>query len=298
MKNVVMVVLSLLICCYCQETNAQVGQRAGTPGVAGAGIRAAEQVAGDAEASRIEYLTEDGRVTTNVLTNQRGSIRATVSNKGSIILTNLMTRIEVDGVRVREDNLTLNVGGSQDLTWSYNFTTPGNHTIALLVNPNNQILETNKNNNRVEKVIVATTAVYDIRATKLEVIVAGDPLAPNVAMWVGYPFLVVGTVANNGNVSLTRVKIRLIIDGSTARDATVPLEPGRTAQISRDYTFNTTGVHSLIFIVDPDNEIPETNRQDNRIERSLDCTNTPSGGDPNRPRHPGYRYHPPNSTGS
>jgi len=115
----------------------------------------------------------------------------------------------------------------------------------LLVNPNNQILETNKNNNRVEKVIVATTAVYDIRATKLEVIVAGDPLAPNVAMWVGYPFLVVGTVANNGNVSLTRVKIRLIIDGSTARDATVPLEPGRTAQISRDYTFNTTGVHSL-----------------------------------------------------
>ena len=40
MKNVVMVVLSLLLCSYCQETTAQVGQRAGTPGVAGAGIKA------------------------------------------------------------------------------------------------------------------------------------------------------------------------------------------------------------------------------------------------------------------
>ena len=289
MKNVVMVVLCLFLCCYCQETNAQVGQRAGTPGVAGAGIRAAEQLAGDAEASKIEYIIEDSRVTTNVLTNQRGSIRATVSNKGNIILTNLMTRIEVDGVRVREDNLTLNVGASVDLTWSHNFTTPGNHVIALLVDPNNQLVETNKNNNRVQKTIIATTAVYDIRATKLEVIVAGDSLAPNVAMWVGYPFLLVGTVVNNGNVSLTRVKIRLIIDGSTARDATVPLEPGRSAQISRDYTVTTPGVHSLIFIVDPDNEIPETNRQDNRIERSLDCTNPPSGGDPNRPRHPAGR---------
>ena len=298
MKNVVIVVLSLLICCYCQETNAQVGQRAGTPGVAGAGIRATEQVAGDAEASKIEYLTEDSRVTTNVLTNQRGFIRATVSNKGNIILTNLMTRLEVDGVSVREYNLTLNVGGSQDLTLSYNFTTPGNHTIALLVNPNNQILETNKNNNRVEKTIVATAAVYDIRATNLEVKGSGESLAPNVAVYVGYPFLVVGTVVNNGNVSLTRVKIRLIIDGSTARDATVPLEPGRSAQISRDYTFNTPGVHTLIFIVDPDNEIPETNRQDNRIERSLDCTNTPQGADPNRPQHPGGRHQHGNSTGS
>jgi subtilase family serine protease len=99
-----------------------------------------------------------------------------------------------------------------------------------------------------------------------------------------YP--VVGTVVNNGNVSLTRVKIRLIIDGSTVRDATVPLEPGRSAELSRGYTFNTLGVHSLIFIVDPDNEIPETNRQDNRIERLLDCT------------HGGHRHRHGNSTGS
>jgi subtilase family serine protease len=283
MKNVVMVVLSLLLCCYCQETNAQVGQRAGTQGVAGAGVRAAEQVqiARDAEASKIEYLTEDSRVTTNVLTNQRGSIRATVSNKGNIILTNLITRIEVDGVRVREDNLTLNVGASQDLTWSYNFTTPGNHTIALLVDPNNQILETNKNNNRVEKVIVATTAVYDIRATNLDVVREGyaRPMGPNDVAYVGEAFQVVGNVVNNGNVSLIRVKIRLIItDGSIARDATVPLEPGRSAQLSRPFTCNAPGPQSLIFIVDPDNEITETNRQDNRIERLLDCKPREGGG--------------------
>lgn len=281
MKNVVMVILSLLLCCYCQATNAQVGQRVGTPGVAGAGIKAAEQLAGDAEASKIEYVTEDSRVTTNVLTNQRGSIRATVSNKGSIILTNLMTRIEVDGMRVREDNLTLNVGASQDLTWSYNFTTPGNHTIALLVNPNNQILETNKNNNRVQKTIVATAAVYDIRATNLDVVREGyaRPMGPNDVAYVGEAFQVVGNVVNNGNVSLIRVKIRLIItDGGIARDATVPLEPGRSAQLSRTFTCNAPGPQSLIFIVDPDNEIPETNRQDNRIQRLIDCKPRQGGG--------------------
>jgi len=247
---------------------AQVGSPAGRGQPAAiAGARSA--IEADAEATKIEFRTEDGRTTTNVLTDQRGIIVATVSNKGGIQLTGLKTNIQVDGTIVRQDDLTIAPGQSQDLRWIYAFTAPGNHIIALTVDPRNEITETNKNNNRTEKVITVTARVYDVSASHLDVNILGGQRQV-IAVNQGQDVELVGTATNLGNAPMTRVKIALMVDGSNVREQTVAIEPGRTASVTRQYRFDAPGRHSIAFAVDTDNAFQETNKNNNRIERAYE----------------------------
>jgi hypothetical protein len=229
---------------------AQVGSPAGRAGqpVAGAGVRSA--IEADAEATKIEFRFEDGRPIDNVLTDQRGWIVATVSNKGGIQLTGLKTQIQVDGTIVRQDDLTIGVGRSQDLTWSYAFTTPGNHIIALTVDPRNQINESNENNNRTEKVITVAARAYDVEATSIECNPTGGGRRNVNVIDKGGEADLVGTVTNKGNASITRVKIRLMVGGSTVREDTVAIEPGRTTRLTGRYKFDNAGPQIITFVVD------------------------------------------------
>ncbi|TRZ77294.1 MAG: hypothetical protein D4R93_01845 [Deltaproteobacteria bacterium] len=248
---------------------AQVGSpaRSGQP-VAGAGVRSA--IEADAEATKIEFRTEDGRPIDNVLTDQRGYIVATVSNKGGIQLTGLKTQIEVDGTIVRQDDLTIGVGRSQDITMSYAFTTPGNHIIALTIDPRNQINESNENNNRTEKVITVAARAYDVEATSIECNPTGGSRRNVNVIDKGGEADLVGTVTNKGNASITRVKIRLMVGGSIVREDTVAIEPGRTTSLTGRYKFDNAGPQIIIFVVDPDNVIQETNKNNNRTQKTIE----------------------------
>ena len=264
------IVLSIILALFVyQIAMAQMGGPAGRAGQPAAIAGARSAIEADAEATKIEFRTEDGRTTNNVLTDQRGWIVATVTNKGGIQLAGLKTQIEVDGTIVRQDDLTIGVGRSQDLTLSYAFTTPGSHIIALVVDPRNQVPESNKSNNRVERVINIAARAYDVEATSIEC----NPTAGgrNVnTIDKGGEADVVGTVTNRGNAPITRVKVRLIVGGSIIREDTVGIDPGMTASITGRYKFDISGAQMITLIADPDNTLQETNKNNNRIQKTIE----------------------------
>lgn len=275
----VAICLSLLATLFIyQVTMAQVRSPA-TTGQSTPGIRPAIE-SKDAEATKIEFRTEDGRTTNNVLTDQRGYIVATVSNKGGIQLTDLKTIIQVDGVIIRRDDLTIGPGRSQDLTQSYSFIAAGNHTIELTVDPINKLNETNENNNRIEKVITVTARTYDAEARRIEFLPIGNgsggPWGARGygCYWInqGQEADFVGYVSNSGNSTMTRVKIALKVDGTTVREQTVTIEPGGITSLSGRYRFDTTPGrrYPIVFIVDTDNAFQETREDNNRTMIEVD----------------------------
>jgi subtilase family serine protease len=144
--------------------------------------------------------------------------------------------------------------------FDYNVTQAGAVKLAVIADPNNQIVEASKDNNRAE-ITVGAQAGVDLEVTNADLRI--DTPNPTASIDVNFHI----TVRNRGTVDspITRL-LTQVDDGSgpvTIDDQQVQLNAG--VEVTREITWRPTvpGNYTLLVTIDPDNLVAETDKSNN-----------------------------------
>lgn len=160
----------------------------------------------------------------------------------------------------------------------------GQRTIRVVVDPENQIAETNEQDNLAEATLTIGPSSKPSELPNL--VITSDNISFNPASpQVGTPVTITVTVRNTGQVEASKVVVAFFDDTS---GSPVPIGEPQTieriaaggsgqAQVVYDTT-GKAGQRTIRVVADPNNAIPESNEEDNVATRALTVGESSSGG--------------------
>ncbi len=230
-------------------------------------------------------------ITGNLIAGQPTYIDWAVTNNGDIDITVPVTyELRIDGVAQNRwysyDGLKQ---GFYNFIEDYAVTLPaGQHTITIVADPDNDIVETNESDNSFTFTGTWTTVpVARVNLTPYTPSGWSNPVVPSDLtgthttgkLIAGQPTYIDWAVTNNGDADITVAVIyELRIDGvAQKRWQSDGLKQG-FYNFVEDYAVTlSAGSHTLTIVADPDNAIAETNENDNSFTFTGNWTATGNG---------------------
>jgi subtilase family serine protease len=188
------------------------------------------------------------------------SLNATVRNAGNTAATNVAWQLNVDG-RVAGSGTISSLAPNGNASVSAANLGPyaaGTHIAELLVDPQNALAETNETNNiSSAPFTVGVAPVVDLAAGTVTV----TPANPTTSMLVTLN----ATVSNAGNTAASNVAWLFKVDAAVVGSGTIAsLTANGSAPVSvTNLGPYAAGNHTAQLIVDPQNTIAETNKENN-----------------------------------
>lgn len=182
-----------------------------------------------------------------------------VRNRGEVRATNVETELVVDNDVLRSDGVDLEPGESTTLqlpSWS---ATAGSFDVSAEIDYGDEIAEEDESNNDYSTTVSVTDPKPDLTVVDVE----WRPAPPTAGEAVQFRL----TIRNTGEVTAETVETRVLVDGNAVTMApTTTLDPGETYTTpwSGSYEF-TEGTHDVVGVVDPDDNIVESDETDNSV---------------------------------
>ncbi|MBC2697376.1 MAG: PKD domain-containing protein [ANME-2 cluster archaeon] len=198
----------------------------------------------------------------DIIDGQEIEISAEIKNDGAVnISDNIVTRFLVDNLNIGDLLLSTGLDSGNSTLISKNWTaTPGDHTISILVDPDNLIQESDENNNSksviLPEILKPDYIVSDISWTP-PTFTAGDLVTFNA------------TVKNIGDGSTLRNSITaFFIDGSQIGTAAIQgLLKDESIEVSKSWVA-TSGNHTVSVKADINDQIIEFNETNNTLSKN------------------------------
>ena len=202
-----------------------------------------------------------------------GKLTATIKNQGpdgTGIFVNINITMYLDGKECDTGLIIAGLGAgksaNEDST-SCNPATPGPHLIKFVVDTDKDVDESDETNNALEKTFTWTGP--DLVITNITL----DPATPAVG-----DGKLQATIKNQGPIgtdTFLNIDIAMYLDGSKCDDGIViaGLGAGKTAnEDSTSCNPSTPGPHTIKFVVDSTNEVPEVDETNNTFEKTFTWT--------------------------
>ncbi len=181
--------------------------------------------------------------------------------------------------------------GQTSVNLTYKPTSPGNHTVTAVIDSDGDILETNESNNNLSSIINVTLTdlapirilpdiVYLNKTNRMIIPVTGTAEGFNATLTAYARDMPGGTITvwdetgNATNVTNPRIVNATDLDTYNNRNLTIRWQP------------DFQGWHNLTVIVDPDNDVNETNESNNNLTGAVFAANeiqlelvSPRGGE-------------------
>lgn len=205
----------------------------------------------------VQNLSYDG-----ALVARRGlTLHARFQNVGNLTAGPTSARLYADGVPVQ--NASLAKLGPLELTQADFFIVPseGNHTLRVVVDPDDLVAESNESNNEANlTVVIAPPATLNATAN---LVVERLDAAPNDP-GPGEVVTITAIVQNLGDKTSPATTLDLTANGRTIGRAHVPPVTGeRRVSVSYPWTPPPPGLYAIRAFVDPDGIVNETDKFDN-----------------------------------
>jgi len=188
------------------------------------------------------------------------SITATIHNIGTQNAANVLLAF-YDGDKLIGNGTidAIAAGGASSISILWNAEPRDWHTIKVVVDPENAIVEVNENNNQASRSIYVYPLLPDLTPTSIGF--SGRTPAVNQMITIS------ANIKNIGGVSASNVLVSFFVDGQLIESVTIAKIDGKggskTASIS--YSFTTPGWHKVCVVADPDNSIVEADENNNRL---------------------------------
>ncbi len=166
---------------------------------------------------------------------------------------------------------SLNPGEYQDVTYGWTGASLGIHHVYAVVDAANIITECRKDDNQTNTDITVQTEYPDLKIGSEDISLPGGPY------YEGTPVPITATVRNIGGLQASNITVRLYNGNPSSGgiqigvDQVIPtLNPGSTAAAAFSYdTIGKSGTNLLYFVVDPLNNIVESNEANNTASVSF-----------------------------
>lgn len=210
---------------------------------------------------------------------ETGTVTVTIKNQGSQNVSNANLKLALGKFFFETKQIGfLTLGGTTQIV--FRFTAPKTLerrtiTTAAIVDPTNEIEESNEYNNSLAGTLAIRPILPDPAIT-----------ATNATNWyAGKDVVVTATVVNYAGSDVPSVTVRLTIGGNRYEEA-IPL-PGKGTNLAvfRVTLPTATGPTTLSFTVDPYNAIPEQDKENNGLDKTIEIVSVPPGSvlDPDLP---------------
>jgi subtilase family serine protease len=168
----------------------------------------------------------------------------------------------VDGERIDTTVIGMVAGESSiaQIRWEL---APGDHTIEVIIDPDDQIDESNENNNDARKLISVVELKPDLE-------IVGYNIMPS-EIYAGDEVYINFTMKNSGDTQSGDFTYTIYLDGELFEDPVqMPsLIPGETRTSFTHLWIAEPGGHTFIFVVDEPDQIGESDETNNIISASI-----------------------------
>lgn len=194
------------------------------------------------------------------------TFNATVSNEGEADAdSSFNVTFLVDGEQVGENKTidSLRFGDETNVTSDEWNATPGDHEVRVVVDPHEDISESDEENNELAESFDVAAAEVDFAVTEL----ASEPEDPVEEDEVAFEAI----VANEGNVASNNTTLRFFVDGDAlGDDVEVPaLAAGENVSLTSENWTAEEGEHTIRAFVDPARETNESDEENNDREEQI-----------------------------
>ena len=208
-----------------------------------------------------------------------GTVTVTVKNQGAQSVSNAKLKLTLEDF-FSEVKQTGSIAAGGTVQVSFSFVAPETlerRTViaTTIADPTNEISETNEDNNTLTGSLIVKPILPDLAVT-----------STNAANWyAGKEIVVTATVANHTGADVPEVVVRMTL-GGTRYEESIPL-PGNGTNLAvfRAKLPATTGATDIRFVVDPYNAIPEQDKGNNDLDKTIEIAAVPAGAvlDPDLP---------------
>jgi len=192
------------------------------------------------------------------LENQVVNITAKIHNIGTENAYNVSVAFYDNGKPIASQTIyTILAEESKEITITWNATPWGWHTISVIIDPANEIAETNEDNNEASQSIRVYPTLPDL--TPIDIRFSDDtPL-------VNQTITITAIVQNIGGIEASNVLVSFYHEDELIGNATILNIAGKggTATASLSYAFTTEGWHKICVFADSDNTITEADEENN-----------------------------------
>jgi len=198
---------------------------------------------------------------TNLQVGTPVTLKATVRNSGELPAANFIVRFFANDRQIGEQPITRLNGNSQaevTLPWRV---LGGNYQIRAVVDADNTVAESNEGNN--EASLPINLPAPDFAVTSLNI-------SPNQNLKDGTRVQVQATVTNQGGGTVFPVTVTLLVDEGKFGEQVI--SEGLGANQNKTLSFSLTlssGFRKISVVVDPANELPESDENNNRRDLTL-----------------------------
>ena len=172
------------------------------------------------------------------------------------------------GGRIQIPELAPYAGVSLNTTWD-SLNLPGEHVLALQVDPDGLIPESSRTDNVSSRVVLVETALAGIDLSLADAEFSVEPQNP---AQLPTPLSFTAQLRNLGNTLASNVRVRLYQDSASGPilEETVVNVSGRSS-VAANFTHTLTqpGTTNFVVVADPDNAITETNESNNQAQTSV-----------------------------
>ena len=208
----------------------------------------------------------------NLIAGQNASISVIIGNSGNAPANNVVVSFFVDGDRLANRTVSVDVGQSTDTSavWP---SVAGQHLILVKVDEANLTNDANLTNNSASTSVSVTPA--STARAELDVSLANMTAFPNPPV-DGRILYLNFTVRNLGNRDASNVQVQVLKDEVQFGDLhqVGSISAGGLAVVSASW-LPEKGVHKFTVIVDPDHLINESRRTNNELNYTVDMGAAP-----------------------
>jgi len=235
-------------------------------------------------------LIFDGDVNSNIVHHEvmnksdYAYVMAAIANIGNkVISSNIEFEILVDGeilYPLSNDFENFDLNYTMTNYFSIGYLSVGEHTVSMIIDPNNKIEELNEQNNMIS---VTYTVVEDNAKPNLIPSTYGTDWTDNIELFDLNGELVQGTIYSNTSYNIHSAfkntgatitdpfSLKLFIDNELFSSYTYNYSVysgGKGVFYEQNLTLNA-GTHILKFVIDSNNDIDESNEKDNVYEKTI-----------------------------
>lgn len=209
-----------------------------------------------------ELVLKDVQIPDNVAMGKQIIISATVENTGNLDASTDITLLE-GSTAVTSISKTFPAGGNESISLAYTPSGYGSFQVTLCVDYNNLYEELDENNN-------CYIAVVSSKAPNLKVSLDMPSMVELTSD--GVPVNI--TVTNNGNYNASAFTVLIDYSYEQKTERIEFLASGESVNIKTNLSL-PIGYHTIMVVVDPGDEVKESNEDDNSISQTI----TVSGAD-------------------
>lgn len=206
-----------------------------------------------------DLLPTNLQVTTPLYVNENHQVRVTINNIGSAA-GNFAVSFSANDNLVDIKNISgLDSGSTIDLNFKWTPTSGGQYLLQVVVDPDNLVTESNKNNNHITKTVEAILKLPDLVVNSIN--------TPS-NMELGNNYQITVNISNIGSLDSSEGALALY-KGSTL----LGIHPLGNTVPGQSYNFNFTwtplnlGENILRAVIDPENVVKESNKDNNQLSR-------------------------------